>query len=576
LGGIGWTAVFNFGIPTLFIAFGIAFDQLGKGWTDLTKSIVSNLSSFFEAGAEGPLGGMASGSVSLEDGLVAAGNFGASLLLDLIAGSDALAEYITAVAGESAAEDAAPFVGWIARAIGSAADVASMIETSVEVARSPAVMSLQILRTMDLQVTIEPDPRHQGQWPATATHYEITVTYDDGPTYTYDGQMDPTTQEGSITHTFPNLPAGGSLTVLACFYSDTDWLAGRGTTGPFNAQPNQGSTLVLEPFEIVEQLVPLLSTTTYSLKEKLGFGSQGRIWIAAQDTSPPTATVFDLDHLNVGNNLGALGGFGLYEAASALAYLWEASGQNVPLVNTGTEPYSGQMWTFQVVSDGAVPESGLKFSGYGYTQTPCLALPPSTMANPIANGFLLEPSSTGGMYLRALSLDPSQPPIVSPGTSFGRFTGIQDDLAIHPAGYAVVLCLATCKLQIVKLAPAVTDANAPIATILSGQGTRPGLLSSPVAVTCTLDRVLVLQTTPAYPQGCIVAFDFKGNPVYGFAGNQWSMSLHPEGTANVVLVDLWRTLFTLNYEILQGSSRTEPTVAEWIPSTPKPTTSDSN
>ena len=33
-------------------------------------------------------------------------------------------------------------------------------------------------------------------------------------------------------------------------------------------------------------------------------------------------------------------------------------------------------------------------------------------------------------------------------------------------------------------------------------------------------------------------------------------------------VDLWRNLFTLNYEILAGSGRTEPSVAEWIPSTP--------
>ena len=33
-------------------------------------------------------------------------------------------------------------------------------------------------------------------------------------------------------------------------------------------------------------------------------------------------------------------------------------------------------------------------------------------------------------------------------------------------------------------------------------------------------------------------------------------------------VDLWRNMFTLNYEILQGSGRTEPSVAQWIPSTP--------
>jgi hypothetical protein len=33
-------------------------------------------------------------------------------------------------------------------------------------------------------------------------------------------------------------------------------------------------------------------------------------------------------------------------------------------------------------------------------------------------------------------------------------------------------------------------------------------------------------------------------------------------------VDLWRNVFTLNYEIVQGSGRTEPSVSEWIPSTP--------
>ena len=104
--------------------------------------------------------------------------------------------------GESALEDAVPFIGWVARAIGSAADVASMIETSVEVARSPATMSLSIVRTMDVAVTVEADPTHEGQWPATATHYVITITYDDGPTYTYAGQMDPTTQQDPIKHTF--------------------------------------------------------------------------------------------------------------------------------------------------------------------------------------------------------------------------------------------------------------------------------------------------------------------------------------------------------------------------------------
>ena len=624
-GGIIWTSVFNYAVPTLFIALGVASDQGGKGWSDLTKSVVSKLSTFAEAGAEGPLGGAVSGGLGLTDVLAVIANCAGALLLDAIAGSEALAAYVSAAVGESAAEDAAPFIGWVARAIGSAADLASMIETSVEVASSPATMSIDIVRTLDVAVTVNADPCHQGQWPATATHYTVSITYDNGPLYSYDGLMSPTTQQGPIAHTFTGLPAGGSITVLACFYSDTGWLAGQGTSTSIPAQPTQGSTLVVPTFAIKENLVPLSAATTYTLKEKLSFGTSGRIWLAPPAISPPTATVSDLDGANVGNNLSQLGRLTLNEPKSALGYLWAASGQDVPLVNTGNQPYTGQAWTFQALSDAANPESGLKFSGSGYIAKPCLAFPPATMANPPADGCLLEPDASdpsGSMLLRAVSLQPGQPMIASPGQSFGRFTGAQDDLALHPAGYAVALNSATRKLQILRVTALTADANAPAAAIRAGQGTRPGLLDDPVAVACSLDRIVVLQTSPDWPQGCVCAFDVKGNPVNCFSGGAWLAGLHPEGTANVVVVDLsieskgylyvlkylepatspqvlasdyrldiynpdgtfltqmaglaaarlhvdlWRNLFTLNYEILQGSGRTEPSVATWIPSTP--------
>jgi hypothetical protein len=75
----------------------------------------------------------------------------------------------------------------------------------------------------------------------------------------------------------------------------------------------------------------------------------------------------------------------------------------------------------------------------------------------------------------------------------------------------VALNTATCKLQIVRLLASQLDADAPAAAILSGVGTRPALLQEPVAVTCALDRIVVLQTTDDHPQGCICAFDVKGN-----------------------------------------------------------------
>ena len=621
--GILLTAIFNYAIPIVFIALGVAVDQGGKAWTDLTKEVVGDVLTVLEAAAEGPIGSAIAGGVSLEDVLAAIGNCAGSLLLSVLADSDALTAYITAAAGESAAEDAEPFVGWIARAIGSAADVASMIETSVEVARCPATMQLSVLRTMDVSVTVEPDPAHHGQWPATAIHYVITVTYDDGPTYSYDGQMNPTTQQGPIPYTFTGLPAGGNITVLACFYSDNDWLAGQGATLSMPAQPNQGSALVIAPFAIKENLVPLSATTTYTFKEKLGYSDGERVWLPAS-SGIPSETVSNLDGSNIGNNLSYLGALTLNEALSSLGYLWTASGQGVPLVGTGEQPYSGQISTFQIVSDGAAPQSGLKFSGDGYLARPCIAFPPATAANPAADGFLLEPNllnSATTLYLRALSLQPDQPFLASPGQSFGQFAGPADDLAIHPAGYAVALGIATATLQILRIGTLVPDASAPAASIYAGQGARPGLLYDPAAVACSLDKILVLQTNPQYPQGCIAAFDFKGNPVNCFTGGLSVMPLHSEDTAGVVpldlsveskgyiyvlkylkpevgpvpasnyqldiympngsfltqvtglaaaclQVDVWRNVFTLNYEIIPGTGRTEPSASQWIPSTP--------
>jgi hypothetical protein len=635
--GVIWTSLFNYAIPTLFIALGVAADQGGQAWTGMCKKIAagfSKLSPFIEAVAEGPLGAAVTRSApGLTDIMALIGNIAGSLLVGALTDSafGALREYIAAAGTESALEEAEPFIGWVAYAIGAAADLASMIETTVEVASSPATMAISVERTLDVEVTVNPDPndvvvgpdgKPQAVWPATATHYVISITYDDGPVRSYDGQMNPTTQVGPIVHTFSGLPAGGHITVLAGFYSATGWLAGQGTTGSLPAQPNQGGTLLVPAFNIKENLVPLSATTTYRLKQKLSFGLQGRAWLAPPTVSPPTATVSDLDGSNVGNNLEQLGQLTVNQEA-ALGYLWQASGQNVPLAGTGGS-YSGQEWTFQALVEAAAPQNGMKFSSFGYTAQPCLAFPPPTMANPLADGFLLEPDLSGAaMLLRAVSLQPGQPMIASPGQSFGRFTSPQEDLAIHPAGYAVALNTATCKLQVVRLTALSDDDRAPAAAILAGEGARPGLLSNPVSVACALDRILVLQagTQDHYPQGSICAFDVKGNPVSCFAGGASLTGLHPEGPANVMVVDLsveskgylyvlkylepmsgqvrasdyrldiynpdgsflaqvaglaaarlqvdlWRNLFTLNYEILQGSGRTEPSVAEWIPSTP--------
>jgi hypothetical protein len=165
------------------------------------------------------------------------------------------------------------------------------------------------------------------------------------------------------------------------------------------------------------------------------------------------------------------------------------------------------------------------------------------------------------------------------------------------------------------------DDETPQALIMAGRGTRCGLLHDPLAVSCSLGRIVVLDVTDDAPQGLLVAFDKHGNPGHCFADDATTAPLRTEGTATVTLVDLaveatgytfvlkyltptsgavtaddyrldvykpdgsfvvqvgglaaaalhvdlWRNLYTLNYEIVAGSGRTEPSVSRWIPSPP--------
>ena len=159
------------------------------------------------------------------------------------------------------------------------------------------------------------------------------------------------------------------------------------------------------------------------------------------------------------------------------------------------------------------------------------------MANPLTDGFLLEPNPADESMLRAISLVEGSPFIASPDQSFGRFTYGLQDLAIRPAGYAVALDTGHCRLEVLRLTTLAADAQAPAAAIYSGKGTRPG--AARPGRRGLLENIMVLQTdATTYKQGCVCAFDVKGNPVNCFAGNTLVTGLHPEGTANVVVVDL--------------------------------------
>jgi len=271
--------------------------------------------------------------------------------------------------------DNEPFVGWALKIASIAGSVGTMINTTVEVCRSPATYTIDITRAMDVSVTVSPDPTHGTKlqapiWPDVSDHFECTLLYKNGTAYQQTGPM-PQQHDQPISLLWDNVPSAPSDSVQVTFnvYSSTGWLAGKWTSTWVAAVPTDGSTL---PFtgSIIENLVPLTANTQYSHYQKLVYDAtaQKHEW---QSGPAPGATLAARDCADEGNNLCQLVGLTLNDNAYAAGYAWKASGQELPR-DGGDTPYNAQMFAFQSISVLADPESGMRTPALGFSQQPYL------------------------------------------------------------------------------------------------------------------------------------------------------------------------------------------------------------
>lgn len=335
------------------------------------------------------------------------------------------------------------------------------------------------------------------------------------------------------------------------------------------------------------------------------------------------ATKRDLDSSNIGDNLGQCVGVTSSQETGMLGYGWQASGQGIPLEG-GDKPFSGQMFTFQNISDGQRPQSALRFVKSGFAGKPCLVYDQFGPASGDGFNFIID-SRNGGYHLRKVRLNETGPFDPPANQSWGRFSQQIDSAVVHPSGYVIGVNRRNSKVEALPVLPSPsTDAHAPQANLYSGLGSRPGLIHEPVGIAATADGTLLIledrsNDPPAEPR--VQAFDYQVNPVFAFkragGGKSAEMPLRGEEAAVTYLdvaaestgyiyilkylgkgdkvedyrldihspdgefvsqsvgvnaarlaVTLWRDMYTLNFNILKGSGRTEPTVGLWIPSTP--------
>ncbi|MEM7052794.1 MAG: hypothetical protein AAF604_24225 [Acidobacteriota bacterium] len=618
LPGAIMTGIFNFGIPVVCLVAGAAV-SLGPV-NRLAGDIFSTVLDVAVAIVNGPVSGALQGGNTLTV-LTAFADLIPHLLLDIVE----LAVFLDAKIAQGAAEEATPIFGWIAAAVSIISDLALLAETTAEVALSPAVFEYVATRAIDAEWTLEPDSDHQNTWPREADHYVVTATYRDGTTRKAEAKLGEAPQTGPRTVRFGQegdnrLPYGGEVQFSAKFYSKTGWVCGSVETD-FMSAAIGGNLLKVPTKAIKERVVPLSANTVYQYENSLAWdeSQNGRVWSSAG--GKPTATRKDLSSNPVGHNLADLLGITLSQQTSQLGYTWEASGQDLPECG-GSAPDSGQLYTFQSIDVRNHPDSSLKFVPCGFTASPQLAFDLRGPADGNGNNFYFDPRHQG-YHLRRVVLDGKAGEFdLSSKQSWGRFNEPIQRLIIHPAGYAVGINADNNKIEVLRIpSRSTSDADAPLANLYSGFGSRQGLVHRPVGLAplpgagfAVLEQNSRSLKSPARVQ----AFDFQGNPVKRFAGkaffnlNEQGQDVHyldlaieskgyvyvlryfnqgddpndyqvaiytPSGelltqtpaiSAGRLTVDVWRTVFTLDFQKMKkpADARTEPSVSVWLPSTP--------
>lgn len=532
------------------------------------------------------------------------------LVLLSAAGKPLVAKVQAYITG-SEVEDQIPIVGMVLQGIAAAGMIASIAETVAEVCRSPWVYDYKLTFTHDIIVTIKHDP-DDFEFPATATHYRLKAFFDSGTPWDSGRiNMPGTSWSDPLTYTFKKAPYGGNVKITVGFYSDTEWLAGQGSTDNIPNDETAGSVSIT----IRENKVPLRIDTVYSHKEKTALDADGKLkWEA---TDAPTANRADLSCGNLNGDLCELSCITVSEHFGAAGYAWQSfSTDVVPCGGGGL----AQLYQFAGMSIAQDPESGHKTSGCGFFDRVRIVYDLMGARN---TNFYLD--TTGGNHLaRQIRLAVNQKPdFDGPGSNrcWGAFSLPSDALLLHPSRKLVSINSEFDKIEVLDLPDTyASDAEAPQALVYSATGTREGLISGPICGAIAPDgAILVLESKNRRIQ----AFDLGGNPAKHFGAGkdkyyvpleaesetvtyldmaveyvgyiyvlsyvtqqglyQYRLDIYtPEGdwlcrttgvNAAKLAVDFWRNAYTLNYETLEypdGSlpAVTEPSVSQWIPSTP--------
>ena len=578
-GGLA-TGLINIAIPSLMIGLVVAiqsYKPLYKALQEpaLIKVLIALGASVFAAVMGGP---------------AAHGKFNFMALTELgqiifnVAMSQLFAKispYI--ISGE--VEDEIPFLGWAAAAIMISEDVAELAETIVEVADSPWFIDRTLSLTIDTAVTLNPDPRANGQWPQAAGGSNGNCQ----ATMVYKQQSRASIKSTAVTVLANNPPPtlsfgflgntlGGEMKIEVEYFID-HWLAGKATSGWIDNNNTDAASITMY---LVEMPKPITSTSIYEHSSILIYDKSSSQYAWNATTTVPGTTIANLSAATGGNQISECAGLTLSQQHGVLSPAFKAAGTGVaPASGSG---YDTQLFAMQSVDIPGVGMSDVNFVSAGFTQEAKMVYDPYPPKFEMKKGtwvlkngkpepdpnnidlgsYYIDPLKAtvslgegGGFHLRKVTItgdngfdtDPANPPL-----SHGRFPFAPDHMAMHPSGHVVGINQDSCKIMLCNLDMAgKKDIDIPVAISNAGKALikiREGLLFRPIAVGCSHDgTILVLDQifSADIQHSRIQAFDLLGRPVSCFSESDGSTTAllplpstqtHSGTTKNITYLDL--------------------------------------
>ncbi len=605
--GVLMTSIFNLAAPAMLMVYG-----LGTAIDVFQKSIVLP----FIPGMIADIFAIAAGATDTQ----AAGIFWRTVING--AKGPSLARFVPAFLsflggeeGEAAVQDAIPIVGVILQAIGAIGTLAEITETSCEVLLSPWTYQYNLVGKHDLSVALT--AKDPAGFPAGAASYTATLVIDGGTPFIQTATLPSTRVQTLPPAVFSGVPLGGNYTLNFGFYTVNNELIGNGSatgTNDVNAAPS-----VL----ITEVLVSITGNTLYQHAQKTTLDSNSNhTWVCGPAPGAPPPPVCEANP----GNLCALRNISV-SALGYVGYGWQS------YITSGcTSQGAGQL---DQISNIFVTNGGGGNAQGGYATLPCALEPGSKVIyDPIgqqnANYFL--DSNNGSFLVRQIGLNPPTFSDPREHVAWGAFNLSPDDLLLHPSGALVSVNSANSRMESLRLPPKpLSDGAAGVSLLASlhgGLGDRPGLFNTPTATTITSDGVILVLESG---NNRIHALDLGANPLRHFtkqptpyflnlsetgggtttyldmaveySGYIYVLSMssgvyrldiyHPDqsNTAPIsttkdfyaakVTVDYWRTVYSLNYEVLTMPGQTpppngvtEPSISQWFPFTPPPCSSE--